>query len=103
MNSFEVHFHGIAAHGGGVPHLGRSALDGALLMDVGVNYLREPMEQVARIHSVISDGGRAPNVVPPEATIWARSPSTTRRWPSPARCRARSTRTPSSSTAATSP
>jgi aminobenzoyl-glutamate utilization protein B len=70
MNSFRVHFHGVAAHGAGAPHLGRSALDGALLMDVGVNYLREHVEQDARIHSVISDGGRAPNVVPPEATIW---------------------------------
>jgi aminobenzoyl-glutamate utilization protein B len=70
MNSFEVHFHGVAAHGAGDPHNGRSALDGAMLMDVGVNYLREHVEQDTRIHSVISDGGRAPNVVPPEATIW---------------------------------
>jgi aminobenzoyl-glutamate utilization protein B len=70
MNSFKVHFHGVAAHGAGAPHHGRSALDGALLMDVGVNYLREHIEQDSRIHSVISDGGRAPNVVPPEATIW---------------------------------
>jgi len=70
MNSFKVHFHGVAAHGAGDPHRGRSALDGAMLMDVGVNYLREHVEQDTRIHSVISDGGRAPNVVPPEATIW---------------------------------
>jgi aminobenzoyl-glutamate utilization protein B len=70
MYSFKVHFHGVAAHGAGNPHQGRSALDGALLMDVGVNYLREHVEQDTRIHSVISDGGRAPNVVPPEATIW---------------------------------
>jgi aminobenzoyl-glutamate utilization protein B len=70
MNSFKVHFHGVAAHGAGDPHNGRSALDGAMLMDVGVNYLREHVQQDTRIHSVISDGGRAPNVVPPEATIW---------------------------------
>jgi aminobenzoyl-glutamate utilization protein B len=41
MNSFKVNFHGVAAHAGGAPHLGRSALDGVMLMDVGVNYLRE--------------------------------------------------------------
>ena len=70
MNSFKVHFHGVAAHGGGAPHRGRSALDGALLMDVGVNYLREHVEQDTRIHSVVTNGGLAPNVVPPEATIW---------------------------------
>ena len=70
MYSFKVHFRGVAAHAAGDPHDGRSALDGAMLMDVGVNYLREHVIQEARIHSVISDGGRAPNVVPPEATIW---------------------------------
>ncbi len=70
MNSFRVHFHGVASHGAAAPHLGRSALDGAMLMDIGVNYLREHVEQDARIHSVITNGGQAPNVVPPESTIW---------------------------------
>lgn len=70
MYSFKVHFHGIASHGAAAPHMGRSALDGAMLMDVGVNYLREHIIQDARIHSVIKDGGVAPNVVPPTATIW---------------------------------
>ncbi len=70
MNSFKVHFHGVASHGAAAPHLGKSALDGAMLMDIGVNYLREHIEQDSRIHSVITDGGRAPNVVPPESTIW---------------------------------
>ena len=70
MYSFKVHFRGVAAHAAADPQSGRSALDGAMLMDVGVNYLREHVIQEARIHSVISDGGRAPNVVPPEATIW---------------------------------
>jgi aminobenzoyl-glutamate utilization protein B len=70
MNSFKVHFKGLAAHGASSPHMGRSALDGAMLMDIGVNYLREHIIQDARIHSVIKDGGVAPNVVPPTATIW---------------------------------
>lgn len=70
MYSFKVHFHGIAAHGAAAPHMGRSALDGAMLMDIGVNYLREHIIQDARIHSVIKDGGEAPNVVPPTSTIW---------------------------------
>jgi aminobenzoyl-glutamate utilization protein B len=70
MNSFKVHFHGVASHGAAAPHLGKSALDGAMLMDIGVNYLREHIEQDSRIHSVITNGGQAPNVVPPEAEIW---------------------------------
>lgn len=57
-------FHGITAHAGGSPHLGRSALDAAELMSVGVNYLREHMIDKARIHYAYVDaGGTAPNVV----------------------------------------
>lgn len=70
MNSFKVNFYGIAAHGAAAPHLGRSALDGAQLMDIGVNYMREHIIQEARIHSVITSGGQAPNVVPAYAQIW---------------------------------
>jgi aminobenzoyl-glutamate utilization protein B len=70
LNSFKVNFYGVAAHAGGSPESGRSALDGVQLMDVGVNYLREHVIQEARIHCVITDGGKAPNVVPPYAQVW---------------------------------
>ncbi|HET9223241.1 MAG TPA: amidohydrolase, partial [Roseiflexaceae bacterium] len=70
MNSFKVNFHGIASHAAVDPHNGRSALDGAMLMDIGVNYLREHIIPEARIHSVITSGGQAPNVVPAFAQIW---------------------------------
>lgn len=57
-------FKGLTAHAGGSPHLGRSALDAAELMSVGVNYLREHMIDQARIHYAYVDaGGTAPNVV----------------------------------------
>lgn len=63
-------FDGIAAHAGGSPHLGRSALDACELMNVGVNYLREHMIDPARIHYAYSDaGGTAPNVVQNHAVI----------------------------------
>ena len=57
-------FRGKTAHAGSSPHLGRSALDTAELMSVGVNYLREHMIDQARIHYAYADaGGSAPNVV----------------------------------------
>ena len=63
-------FDGIAAHAGGCPHLGRSALDACELMNVGVNYLREHMLDQARVHYAYSDaGGTAPNVVQSHAVI----------------------------------
>ena len=70
MNSFRVSFHGVAAHAGGSPWLGRSALDGVMLMDAGVNYMREHVPPESRIHSVVTSGGQAPNVVPAFAQIW---------------------------------
>ncbi len=63
-------FNGIASHAGGAPHLGRSALDAAELMNIGVNYLREHMIDAARVHYAYSDaGGTAPNVVQDHSVI----------------------------------
>ncbi len=70
MNSFKVNFHGVASHAGGSPWLGRSALDGVMLMDAGVNYMREHIHPDSRVHSVVTSGGQAPNVVPAYAQIW---------------------------------
>jgi len=54
----------VAAHAAGTPHLGRSALDAVELMNVGINYLREHMEDTDRVHYSLTDaGGRSPNVV----------------------------------------
>ena len=53
-----------AAHAAASPEQGRSALDAAELMSVGVNYLREHIIPEARIHYAYRDvGGIAPNVV----------------------------------------
>jgi len=78
--SVEWSFKGEQAHGAR-PWQGRSALDGVELMNVGVNQMREhgydPAD--ARIHYVISNGGKQPNVVPAEASVWyyfrAKSPA----------------------------
>lgn len=57
-------FRGVTAHAGSTPHLGRSALDAAELMSVGVNYLREHIIDGARVHYAYANaGGTAPNVV----------------------------------------
>lgn len=63
-------FHGRAAHASAVPELGRSALDAVELMSVGVNYLREHMQQDCRIHyAVLDTGGISPNVVQAYAKV----------------------------------
>ena len=70
LNRFEVIFRGKSAHGAVDPWNGRSALDAVELMSVGVNYLREHVKPTVRIHSVIKDGGMAPNIVPDYARIY---------------------------------
>ena len=64
-------FKGLSSHAASSPHLGRSALDAAELMNVGVNFLREHIIDQARIHYAFLDtGGSAPNVVQDSATLY---------------------------------
>lgn len=63
-------FKGTAAHAAASPHLGRSALDSVELMNIGVNYMREHMEDGDRIHYAVTDsGGMSPNVVQSHAEV----------------------------------
>jgi aminobenzoyl-glutamate utilization protein B len=63
-NNIRIEFFGKAAHAGGTPWLGRSALHAAELCAHGINLMREHIEPTARIHYVVESGGEAPNVVP---------------------------------------
>lgn len=62
--SAKFRFRGVSAHAAGAPEQGRSALDGVEAMDAMVNQLREHVPQETRIHNIITNGGKAPNVVP---------------------------------------
>jgi len=68
--SFEVTFHGRSAHASAAPWDGVSALDAVEVFEHGVNLLREHMPETARIHYVVTEGGRAPNVIPNRARVW---------------------------------
>ncbi|MGB7394256.1 MAG: amidohydrolase [Pricia sp.] len=68
--SAKFRFHGISAHAAGAPERGRSALDGVEAMNVMVNMMREHIPEESRIHYVITDGGKAPNVVPDFAEVY---------------------------------
>lgn len=68
--SVEYTFAGDAAHAAGAPWRGKSAADAVELMNIGWNYKREHLHPLKRSHSVITDGGDQPNVVPSQASIW---------------------------------
>ncbi len=68
--SAKFRFHGISAHAAAAPDKGRSALDAVEAMDNMVNMMREHVPQETRIHYVITQGGKAPNVVPDFAEVY---------------------------------
>tara|TARA_B100000579_G_scaffold251718_1_gene207084 strand:+ start:90 stop:1688 length:1599 start_codon:yes stop_codon:yes gene_type:complete len=68
--SVEYTFEGETAHSAGSPWRGRSALDAAELMNIGWNYRREHLHPDQRSHSIFTDAGDQPNVVPSKASIW---------------------------------
>ncbi len=72
-------FKGIASHAAAAPEAGRSALDGLMLMNMSIEFMREHVPSDTRIHYIISKGGDAPNIVPAlaESRMVARSPSMT--------------------------
>ena len=62
-----VTFTGVASHAGAAPEKGRNALNAVIRLFVGVDGWRQQLESDARVHGVISDGGKAMNVVPARA------------------------------------
>lgn len=68
--SAKFRFYGIASHAAGSPEQGRSALDAVEAMNNMVNMMREHVPQETRIHYVITNGGKAPNVVPEFAEVY---------------------------------
>ena len=68
--SVQYNFEGETAHSAAAPWRGRSAEDAVELMSVGWQYRREHLRLSQRSHSVITNGGDQPNVVPRNASIW---------------------------------
>jgi len=68
--SAKFRFKGIAAHASMAPEKGRSALDAVEAMDNMVNMMREHIPQETRIHYIITNGGKAPNIVPDFAEVY---------------------------------
>ena len=68
--SAKFRFYGIASHASVSPEKGRSALDGVEAMDNMTNMMREHIPQETQIHYVITNGGKAPNVVSEFAEVY---------------------------------
>ncbi|MGZ8441643.1 MAG: M20 family metallopeptidase, partial [Candidatus Deferrimicrobiaceae bacterium] len=63
-------YHGRAAHAAAYPEHGINALDGVLLLFHGVSALRQQLPDNVRVHGIITEGGRAPNIIPERAKAY---------------------------------
>ncbi|MFR7988957.1 MAG: M20 family metallopeptidase [Anaerovoracaceae bacterium] len=64
LKSLKFKFFGRTAHAAAAPHEGVNALDAVINFFNMVNALRQQTKEDARIHGIITDGGKAPNVIP---------------------------------------
>jgi amidohydrolase len=76
MVTLDIEFIGKAAHAAAEPHEGRNALDAVLLGWTALSALRLTVRSDSRFHGIITDGGKAANIIPDRAaaTLMVRSP-----------------------------
>lgn len=67
LNLIDFIYEGKPAHAAIAPEKGISALDAVLMLFNGMEYLREHVRSDVRFHGVITDGGKAANIVPARA------------------------------------
>jgi amidohydrolase len=63
-HTLDVEFFGKAAHAAAQPESGINALEAMINSFTAINSLRQHIKETSRIHGVITDGGKAANVVP---------------------------------------
>lgn len=79
LDAVQFEFHGLATHAAASPYEGINALDAVLQLFNSVNALRQQTRSDARIHGIIDNGGKAPNIIPDYASakFYVRSASRT--------------------------
>ncbi|WP_138755409.1 M20 family metallopeptidase [Paenibacillus sinopodophylli] len=68
MDAIQFEYKGLAAHAAASPDEGINALDAVLQLFNGINALRQQIRSDARIHGIIDNGGKAPNIIPDYAS-----------------------------------
>ncbi|TMF66586.1 MAG: M20 family metallopeptidase [Chloroflexi bacterium] len=76
MVTLDVELRGKAAHAAAEPHEGVNALDGLILGWNALSALRLVVRSDSRVHGIITDGGKAANIIPDRAAarLMVRSP-----------------------------
>ncbi|MGH1052133.1 M20 family metallopeptidase [Bacillus cytotoxicus] len=64
VDPLDFHFYGKSAHAAASPEEGINALDAIIQLYNGINALRQQLPTDVKIHGVITEGGKAPNIIP---------------------------------------
>ncbi|MBP1155632.1 MULTISPECIES: M20 family metallopeptidase [unclassified Paenibacillus] len=64
MDAIQFEYHGKSAHAAASPYEGVNALDAVLLLFHSIAALRQQLRSHVRIHGIITEGGKAPNIIP---------------------------------------
>lgn len=68
LQQLVVDYAGAEAHAAAAPHMGRNALDAAVLGYMAVAALRQHIRPTERVHGIFTKAGEKPNIVPREAS-----------------------------------
>ena len=70
LHKIRLTFLGKASHAAAYPEHGINALDGVLLLFQGAAALRQHLPDTVRVHGIVTEGGRAPNIIPERAQAY---------------------------------
>src|SRR5512134_229185 len=70
LHKIRFTYQGKAAHAAAYPEHGINALDGVLLLFQGTAALRQHLPDTVRVHGIVTEGGRAPNIIPERAQAY---------------------------------
>jgi amidohydrolase len=64
MDAIQFEYYGKSAHAAASPYEGINALDAIIQLFNSINALRQQLESHVRIHGIITEGGKAANIIP---------------------------------------
>jgi amidohydrolase len=69
LQQLRVRYRGRESHAAAAPHMGRNALDAAVLGYMGVAALRQHIMPTERVHGIFTEAGEKPNIVPRQSAM----------------------------------
>ena len=69
LSEVKVDYRGHESHASVAPHLGVNAADAATVAQVAIGLLRQHLAPGQQVHGIVTEGGRAANVIPAHAAM----------------------------------